>query len=167
MEFGENPLIKLYRQVYNKAVNAERQSVGEVLFALGTLGIRQRPRDLSLTALSSLSTIERTGPRRLTDLAVGEGVTQPSMSAIVSQLERLGLVERRSDALDGRVVRVAITSAGLEHLSALRRLGASVFDVLIDKLDSSEVASLRAALPSFGRMLELADDDSESEGSAT
>jgi DNA-binding MarR family transcriptional regulator len=148
-------------------VNAERQSVGEVLFALGTLGIRQRPRDLSLTALSSLSTIERTGPRRLTDLAVGEGVTQPSMSAIVSQLERLGLVERRPDALDGRVVRVAITSAGLEHLSALRRLGASVFDVLIDKLDSSEVASLRAALPSFGRMLELADDDSESEGSAT
>jgi DNA-binding MarR family transcriptional regulator len=148
-------------------MNGEPQTVGEVLFALGTLGIRQRPRDLSLTALSSLSTIERSGPRRLTDLAAGEGVTQPSMSAIVSQLERLGLVERRSDAQDGRVVRVAITSAGQGHLSTMRRVGASVFDVLIDKLTPSEAASLRAALPSFGRMLELADDDFASEGRAT
>jgi DNA-binding MarR family transcriptional regulator len=120
-----------------------------------------------LTALSSLSTIERSGPRRLTDLAAGEGVTQPSMSAIVSQLERLGLVERRSDAQDGRVVRVAITSAGQRHLSTLRRVGAEVFDVLIDKLTPSEAASLRAALPSFGRMLELADEDFASEGRAT
>jgi DNA-binding MarR family transcriptional regulator len=147
-------------------VREEPQSIGEVLFALGTLGIRQRPRDLSLTALSSLSTIERTGPRRLTDLAVGEGVTQPSMSALVSQLERLDFVERQSDARDGRVVRVAITSAGLEHLNTLRRVGASVFDVLIGKLTAPEAVSLRAALPTFGRMLELADDDFASEGSA-
>jgi DNA-binding MarR family transcriptional regulator len=145
----------------------ERQSIGEILFALGTLGIRQRPRDLSLTALSSLSTIERTGPRRLTDLAVGEGVTQPSMSALVSQLERLGLVERQSDAQDGRVVRVSITSAGLKHLNTLRRAGASVFDVLIGELTSSEAALLRSALPSFRRMIELADNDFASEGSTT
>jgi DNA-binding MarR family transcriptional regulator len=137
------------------------------LFALGTLGIRQRPRDLSLTALSTLSTIERTGPRRLTDLAVGEGVTQPSMSVLVNQLESLGLVERQSDAQDGRVVRVGITLAGHEHLSTLRRAGASVFEVLIDKLASSEAASLRAALPAFGRMLEFADDDSAPEESVT
>jgi DNA-binding MarR family transcriptional regulator len=119
-----------------------------------------------LTALSSLSTIERSGPRRLTDLAVSEGVTQPSMSAIVNQLARLGLVERRSDPRDGRVVRVAITSAGREHLSTLRRAGAAVFDALIDKLDPSEAASLRAAFPSCRRMLEFAADGVASEGSA-
>jgi DNA-binding MarR family transcriptional regulator len=148
-------------------MSGEGQSIGEVLFALGTLGIRQRPRELSLTALSTLSTVERTGPRRLTDLAVGEGVTQPSMSVLVNQLESLGLVERQSDTQDGRVVRVAITPAGREHLSTLRRVGASVFEVLIDKLASSEAATLRAALPAFGRMLELADDDSGQERSVT
>jgi DNA-binding MarR family transcriptional regulator len=148
-------------------MSAERQSIGEVLFALGTLGIRQRPRDLSLTALSSLATIERSGPRRLTDLALSEGVTQPSMSAIVNQLERLSLVERQSDARDGRVVRVAITEAGQEQLNTLRRAGAAVFDVLIEKLGSSEADLLWAALPSFSRMLELVDDDFASEGSAT
>ena len=139
-------------------MSGKRQSIGEVLFALGTLGIRQRQRELSLTALSTLSTIERTGPRRLTDLAVGEGVTQPSMSALVKQLESVGLVDRQSDAQDGRVVLVTITAAGREQLRTSRRVGASVFEVLIDKLSSSEAASLRAALPVFGRMLELADD---------
>ena len=89
------------------------------------------------------------------------------MSALVSQLERLGFVQRQSDAQDGRVVRVAITRAGREHLSTLRRVGASVFDVLIDKLESSEADSLHAALPTLDRMLELADDDLASEGSAT
>jgi DNA-binding MarR family transcriptional regulator len=148
-------------------MSEEFESIGEVLFALGTLGIRQRPRGLSLTALSTLSTIERTGPRRLTDLAVTEGVTQPSMSALVSQLEHLGLLERQSDARDGRVVRVAITSAGQQHLSTIRRGASSVFDILIDKLTSTETASLRAALPTFRRMLELADDAFASERSAT
>jgi DNA-binding MarR family transcriptional regulator len=136
----------------------QEQSIGEVLFALGTVGIRQRPRDLSLTALSTLSTIERTGNRRLGDLAVSEGVTQPSMSALVSQLERLGLAHRQADPRDGRAVLVAITSAGREHLSGLRRSGASVFEVLVDKLAPREAASLRSALPVLRRMLRLADD---------
>jgi DNA-binding MarR family transcriptional regulator len=145
----------------------QRESIGEVLFALGTLGIRQRPRDQSLTSLSTLSTIERAGPRRLTDLAFTEGVTQPSMSALISQLEKLELAERQSDPEDGRVVRVAITAAGRQHLSAIRRSGATVFDLLIDKLAPAEAALVRAAVPSFRRMLELADDDVSSEGSAT
>jgi DNA-binding MarR family transcriptional regulator len=64
-------------------------------------------------------------------------------------------------------VRVAITPAGREHLRTLRRVGASVFEVLIDKLESAEAASVRAALPAFGRMLELADDDGASERGVT
>jgi DNA-binding MarR family transcriptional regulator len=140
-------------------VDEDRQSIGEVLFALGTLGVRQRQRDLSLTALSTLSTIERTGARRLTDLAISEGVTQPSMSVLVGQLEKLGLAERRADSGDGRVVRVAITPAGRAYLTTVRRSGAAVFEVVIDKLDSSESALLASALPVFRRMVELADSE--------
>src|SRR5579863_9555134 len=137
-------------------MNEDRQSIGEVLFALGTLGIRQRQRDLSLTAMSTLSTIERTGARRLTDLAASEGVAQPSMSILVGQLEKLELAERQADPADGRVVRVAITPAGREYLATARRGGAAVFEVVIDKLDSSESALLASALPVFRRMVELA-----------
>ncbi|HEY9523564.1 MAG TPA: MarR family transcriptional regulator, partial [Thermopolyspora sp.] len=49
------------------------------------------PRDLSMTTLSTLADLERFGPRRLTELAALEGVTQPAMTQIVSRLEREGL----------------------------------------------------------------------------
>lgn len=130
--------------------------IGEVLFALAAQAVRDRGRELSLTGASTLSTLERTGPRRLTDLAVNEGVTQPSMTAVVSQIEKLGFAERRRDPCDGRVVLVAITSSGRQHLREMRRDGASVFTVLIDKLPEDEVTSLDAALPALHHLLDLA-----------
>jgi DNA-binding MarR family transcriptional regulator len=140
-------------------VSGNPEQIGEVLFALATLSVRQRPRDLSLTALSTLATIERSGARRLTDLAAGEGVTQPSMSSLVSQLERLGLAERRADPGDGRVVRVAITPAGRRHMDRLRRAEASMFEALIARLGPKNSAALRAALPALRRVLELAEKE--------
>jgi DNA-binding MarR family transcriptional regulator/nucleotide-binding universal stress UspA family protein len=130
--------------------------VGEALSALAPLAVRCRSRELSLTAGSAMATLERTGPRRLTDLAVSEGVTQPSMTSAVSQLEDLGFAERLPDPADGRVARVAITRAGRHHLAAARSGGASVFTALIDKLTDQEVTALRAALPALRRLLELA-----------
>ena len=136
---------------------AEQQdNLGEALFALASLAVGRLGRELSLTAASTLATLERTGPRRLTDLAVNQGVTQPSMTALVSQLEERGLAERRRDPGDGRVVLVAISGGGGRYLSAMRRAGASVYTALIDKLDDREVAALSAAIPALRHLLELA-----------
>ena len=43
-------------------------TLAESLFRLASLVIRQRPRDISLTAASTLTALERNGPRRLTQL---------------------------------------------------------------------------------------------------
>src|SRR5258708_22692705 len=75
---------------------SERIAAGAI-YPLLTAAVRHQPRDISLTAASTLGTVERTGPRRITDLAVTEGVTQPSMTALVTVLERAGLAERRAD----------------------------------------------------------------------
>ena len=131
-------------------------TLGEALFALAPLAVRRRSRELSLTATATLATLERTGPRRLTDLAASEGVTQPSMTAVVSRLEDAGFAERRADPGDRRVVLVAISQAGRHYLGAMRRAGASAFTVLIDKLPAQEAAALSAALPALRRLLELA-----------
>jgi DNA-binding MarR family transcriptional regulator len=131
-------------------------SIGEALFALAPLAIRHRDRDLSLTATSTLATLDRTGPRRLTDLAVDEGVTQPSMTAIVTQLGSIGFAERRGHPGDRRVVLVAITDGGREYLRTMRGAGAAVFTALIDRLPEHDVAALSAALPALSRMLDLA-----------
>jgi DNA-binding MarR family transcriptional regulator len=128
--------------------------VGEALSALASLAVRGRTRELSLTAESTLATLERTGPQRLTDLARGEGVTQPSMTSVVSQLGDLGLAERLPDPADGRVVRVTITEAGRRHLAA-------AFTAVIDKLTEQEAAALRAALPALRRLRELAGESTD------
>jgi DNA-binding MarR family transcriptional regulator/nucleotide-binding universal stress UspA family protein len=153
---GRVSLTNLYRHAYIHVMAGNSDIVGEALSALVPLAVRGRSRELSLTAESAMATLERTGPRRLTDLAVSEGVTRPSMTSVVSQLEDLGFAQRLPDPADGRVARVAVTRAGRHHLAAARSAGASVFTALIDKLTDQEEAALRAALPALWRLLELA-----------
>jgi DNA-binding MarR family transcriptional regulator len=123
--------------------------VATALHGLISAGVRRTPRDTSLTSLSTLATLDRTGPRRITDLAVIEGVTQPSMTVLVRSLERSGLVERRGDPADKRVALIAMTVKGTELLRARRRAGAEAFEQLIQKLSADEVATLIVALPAL------------------
>jgi DNA-binding MarR family transcriptional regulator len=136
-------------------VAQRNEALGDALYALAAGVIRRRSRTLSLTALSTLATLERNGPRRLTDLAVVEEVTQPSMTSLVTHLEQLGLAERRRDLVDARVVLVAITLAGRQLLRKRRRAGADALMELIDKLDESDTAELNAALPALLRLVDV------------
>lgn len=133
----------------------DTDTIGEALFSLATIAVRHRERNLSLTAISTLATLSRTGPRRLTDLASTEGVTQPSMTGLVTQLEELGYAKRCKDPCDGRVCLVAITDAGETSLASLRRAGARAVTALVDHLPDEDVAALRAAMPALHRLLDL------------
>jgi DNA-binding MarR family transcriptional regulator len=134
---------------------AQNEVLGEALYTLAAGVIRRRSRTLSLTALSTLSTLEQTGPRRLTDLAVTEEITQPSMTSLVTQLEQLGFAERRRDAADARVVLVAITRGGRQFMRERRRAGAQTLTELIDKLDEQDMAQLHSALPALRRLVDV------------
>ena len=127
----------------------------DALYRLLTAAVRQLPRDMSLTSLATLSTIDRTGPRRITDLSASEGVTQPSMTSLVTALERSGLVERRQDPNDQRVVLVALTEAGADYLRKRRRAGMDAFAQLIGKLPAADTAALVAAAPALRHLREL------------
>src|SRR5580700_11989256 len=93
-----------------KEARGGRITVAEALYRLVSTAVQQQPREISLTSASTLATVDRTGPRRITDLAAIEGVAQPSMTALVNVLERAGLVERGQDPGDQRVVLVALTA---------------------------------------------------------
>ena len=130
-------------------------AAGEALYGLVTAAVRRAPREMSLTSLSTLATVDRTGPRRVTDMAVIQGVAQPSMTVLVTALERSGLVERRRDPADRRVALVALTAAGAELLHAQRRAGAEALIELIGKLPGGEAAALVAAIPALRHLREL------------
>jgi DNA-binding MarR family transcriptional regulator len=133
-------------------------AAGQVLYGLATEAVRRIPRDMSLTSLATLSTLDRTGPRRITDLALVEGVAQPSMTTLVTSLQRAGLVERRGDPADGRVALVEITAAGTQLLRARRRAGAQAITELISKLPPAEAAALGAAVPALEHLRELGNE---------
>ena len=120
--------------------------------------IRLTPRDMSLTSVSALSTLNRTGPRRITELAASEGVTQPSVTALVASLVRDGFVERLSDPADRRVVMVAITEEGAAYLRDRRAASTEIFAEAVEKLSADEAATLTAALPVVERLRDVVDE---------
>jgi DNA-binding MarR family transcriptional regulator len=127
----------------------------EALYGLVSLIVRGAPREMGLTSAATLGTLERTGPRRITDLAAAEGVAQPSMTVLVTALERSGYVERHSDPADKRVTLVALTPAGSEYLRTRREAATEVITQLISKLPPDEAAALSAAVPALARLREL------------
>ncbi|HLN71553.1 MAG TPA: MarR family transcriptional regulator [Streptosporangiaceae bacterium] len=104
---------------------------------------------LSLTAAATLATLERSGPDRLTGLAVREGVTQPGMTQLIARLQDAGLAERAADPADGRVVQVRITADGRAMLARRRAVRASRLALLLDRLSPDERNALAAALPAM------------------
>jgi DNA-binding MarR family transcriptional regulator len=107
------------------------------------------PSGLSLTAAATLATLERSGPRRLTSLAVQEGVTQPAMTQLIARLQDSGLVRRDADPGDGRVVQVRLTEAGREMLALRRAVRAERLAAILARISPEDQAALAAALPAI------------------
>lgn len=135
----------------------ERLATSAALDAFAAWAIRSTAgRDLSLTTASTLATLDRDGPQRLSDLAVREGVTQPSMTALVTRLERDGLASRGADASDGRAVVVTLTDAGRDVLTERRTRRASRLAELLDHLEPDERAAVDAAAGALSRLTRTA-----------
>ncbi|MFD8079810.1 MarR family winged helix-turn-helix transcriptional regulator [Streptomyces sp. NPDC059718] len=114
-----------------------------------------QPSELSLTTVATLSTLEQSGPLRLTELATLEGVTQPAMTQVVSRLAEAGLAGRAADPADGRAVLVHITDAGREAIARRRAVRAERLGELLEQLSPSERAALVAALPAVEALTRL------------
>ncbi len=108
--------------------------------------------DLSLTAAATLSTLQRSGPARLTELAVAEGVSQPSMTALIARLAGQGLVDRAADPRDGRAVVLSLTDAGAGLLVRRRTERSARLAAPLADLDDDDVARVTAALPALARL---------------
>jgi len=103
------PLVDLADRLHSSAIHLLRRLRGQDT-AAGLSGPR----------LSALSVIVFAGPIRMSDLAAAEQVRLPTISRLVSDLEREGLVERVADETDRRVQRVRATQTGRALLDAGR-----------------------------------------------
>ncbi len=74
---------------------------------------------LSWTSFVVLWVLWVWGEMESRDLAAGVGISRPTSTGVVTTLERRGLVRRRRNAPDGRMVRVSLTRAGRRKIEAL------------------------------------------------
>jgi DNA-binding MarR family transcriptional regulator len=108
---------------------------------------------VSLSQARTLGTLEREGPRPLTELATLEQVSQPAMSYLVARMELNGHVRRSSDADDGRVVIVSITAAGRGAVKELLQRRADLLADQLSDLHPGDIAALEAALPALRHLI--------------
>ncbi|MBV8951111.1 MAG: MarR family transcriptional regulator [Actinobacteria bacterium] len=117
--------------------------------------LRQRAAfDLTSSQTSALAAVARTGPLTLGELAAVEHVQPPSITAVVSRLEEKGLLARRQDSADRRVVRVEVTMEGFKLLARSRRRKDAELDRRLSSLTESERSTLAAAASILERLVE-------------
>src|SRR5438445_13098949 len=82
---------------------------------------------VSAAQLSALSVL-MSGPKTLGDLAAAEQVRAPTVSRLAAEMVRLGLIRRRADPRDARVLRVEMTAKGRGLLGKGREVGPADID---------------------------------------
>jgi DNA-binding MarR family transcriptional regulator len=108
---------------------------------------------MSRTSLSVLATLRDAGTARITELAETEHVAQPSMTTLVSRLEKQELVQRRADPHDGRAVAVVLTRAGRAELERMTAARTELLAHRLQSLTPAERTALAAALPALDRLI--------------
>jgi DNA-binding MarR family transcriptional regulator len=108
------------------------------------------PPQLSLTQARTLLNLHSCGPQRVTSLAEDAQVSQPTMSALVIGMERLGWVRRDAPGGgDRRVVSVCLTETGENVIRDLEAARSRALRADIDSLTEPERTALAAALPAL------------------
>jgi DNA-binding MarR family transcriptional regulator len=107
---------------------------------------------LTAPRLSALSVLVFGGPRTIGELAAAEQVRPPTISRLVRELERDGLVSREEDPQDRRVQRIRATRAGEALMAAGRARRVEVLAEAVAALPPAERRALDRAAPVLERL---------------
>jgi DNA-binding MarR family transcriptional regulator len=120
--------------------------------ALSRLFLTRTSVCVSRTEVGVLRTL-RGGPRRITELAAEERVTQPAITLLVNRLGERGWVERIPDPTDRRAVLVSLTAAGEEVFERLRAEYRALLHEEMASLEDSEVDALAGAVAVLDKLI--------------
>ena len=125
--------------------------------ALSRLFLTRTTIDVSRTEIGVMRAVSLR-PQRVTELAAGEGVTQPAITRVVNRLEERGWVTRESDPRDGRAVMVRLTPAGGAVVEHLRGEYRALVHEEMATLDDDDVETLARAIDVLDELIERLED---------
>ncbi|HWC33693.1 MAG TPA: MarR family transcriptional regulator [Mycobacteriales bacterium] len=109
---------------------------------------------LTSSQLSALGVVARSGPMRISELAVVEHVNPTMLSRIVGALVDEGLLRRTPDPDDRRAGMVEVTAAGRRTHDRLRAERGKVLADGLAELSPADRAVVEAALPALEALVE-------------
>ena len=114
-----------------------------------------RPITLSLAAGRILARLNDKGPTRISELALAERCSQPTITNHVKRLEAAGLVDRSADVRDARAWMIALTPLGLEELGVLRDSLSTGVEPYLSQLSRRDLKALREGVEVMRRLMTL------------
>jgi DNA-binding MarR family transcriptional regulator len=117
-------------------------------------GTRAATEALEVTHSESdlLRLLDRKPGIRVQDAALELGVASNSVSTLVKQLTRAGLIRRVSDPLDGRAAHLWLTPLSEEWITRVGNAREAVIGRALVSLDEADRAAIEAAVPAMGRL---------------
>lgn len=137
--------------------NGREREVADRLHSAAIHLLRRARRTDPLTGVSpaqlSALSVLMSGPKTLGDLAAAEQVRPPTMSRLVSEMERAGVARKVTDREDARVVRVHATPKGLRALSRGRAMRIESIEKLMTELGRDELLNVERAVGAIEKLL--------------
>jgi len=143
--------------VPGRASRAREREVADRLHSAAIHLLRRARRTDPLTGVSpaqlSALSVLMSGPKTLGELAAAEQVRPPTMSRLVSAMERAGVARKLTDRDDARVIRVHATRRGLRALSRGRAMRIEAIAGLLSELDPDDLVTVERAVGTIEKIL--------------
>ena len=108
---------------------------------------------ISLAAARLLARLHDDGPTRISDLALAEKCSQPTITNHVKRLEAAHLVDRAADPRDARAWMIKLTKKGYQQLSSMRASIGTSLEPYLATMSKRDIKALRDGVEAMQRLM--------------
>ena len=134
-------------------------TLGEDLITVSARVVRWVPKStsftLSLAAARILARLNDNGPTRISELAIAERCSQPTITNHIKRMEVSGLVDRQADPRDARAWMIELTPRGHEELRALRDSLGTGLEPYLAQMTRRDLKALREGVEAMRRLMTI------------
>lgn len=109
--------------------------------------------DITLPHLEIMKSLQEEGTRHIAEIGERLQIPKPQMTRLIDRLEDLGIVARRADNADRRVINIALTGKGRRIIEELDRVIMGSIRVKLASLTEAELRELSGSLKKLGDIL--------------
>ena len=138
-------------------MNDDLHALGEDLISTAARMVRWVPKEngfsISLAAARLLARLHDNGPTRISELAVAERCSQPTITNHVKRLEAAQLVDRAADPRDARAWMIKLTKKGNQQLVSMRNSIGTSLEPYLATMSKRDIKALREGVDAMRRLM--------------